>query len=189
MFPRAASGYLPFSVRELTGISGEEGTKRVSRVREAPGRSGSSRTRPGRCTRTRTRSSRAGCGSSLLLMGLIELRASFGLRRVLFWPGGARTLCRAAGSQPGLPSAPRSYLLSAARSASGNLPSGQDFGRTATGKAPKSALRPAFGRPEGRLWCFPDISPAKIRPERPIYGPEALLRNIEYQLTTGFGPL
>ena len=57
---------------------------------------------------------------------------------------------------------------------------GLDFGRTATGKAPKSALRPAFGRPECRFRCFPGSSPAKILPGRPISGPEALLRNIEY---------
>ncbi len=59
-------------------------------------------------------------------------------------------------------------------------PSGPDFGRTATGKRPKSALRPALCRPEGRFKCFPGSSPAKIRPGRPIYGPEALLSNIEY---------
>ncbi len=44
----------------------------------------------------------------------------------------------------------------------------------------ESALRSAFGRPEGRFRCFPGSSPA-ILPGRPIYGPEALLRNIEYQ--------
>ncbi len=60
-----------------------------------------------------------------------------------------------------------------------NLPSGPDFGRTATGKAPELALRPAFGRPEGRFRRFPGSSPAEIRPGRPIYGPEARLRNIE----------
>ena len=38
---------------------------------------------------------------------------------------------------------------------------------------------PAFGRPEGRFRCFPGSSPTKIRPGRPIYGPEALLHNIE----------
>jgi hypothetical protein len=57
-----------------------------------------------------------------------------------------------------------------------NRPSGLDFGRTATGKAPKSTLRPAEGRPEGRFRCLPKSSPAKIRPGNP----EALLRNIEY---------
>ncbi len=61
----------------------------------------------------------------------------------------------------------------------GNRPSGPDFGRTATGNTPKSALRPAFDRPEDRFRCFPDSSPAKIRPGRPISGPEAVLRNIE----------
>ncbi len=60
-----------------------------------------------------------------------------------------------------------------------NRPSGPDIGRTATGKAPKSALPPAEGRPEGRFRCFPGSSPAKIWPGRPIYGPEPLLHNIE----------
>ncbi len=64
----------------------------------------------------------------------------------------------------------------------GNRPSGPDFGRTATGKAPKLILRPAFGRPETPCRCFPNSSPATNRPVRPIYGPEALLRNIEYLL-------
>ena len=41
---------------------------------------------------------------------------------------------------------------------------GPDFGRTATGKSPKLAIRPAFGRPEGRFQCLPGSSPAKIRP-------------------------
>ena len=59
-------------------------------------------------------------------------------------------------------------------------PSGPDFGRTATGKAQESALRLAEGRPESRFRFFPGTSPAKIRPGRPIYGLEALLRNIEY---------
>jgi hypothetical protein len=63
-----------------------------------------------------------------------------------------------------------------------NRPSGLDFGRTATGKAPKLALRPDFGRPEGRVRCFPSSSPAKIRPGRPIYGPEALLCNIDHHI-------
>ncbi len=39
---------------------------------------------------------------------------------------------------------------------------------------------PAEGQPEGRFRCFPGSSPAEIRPGRLIYGPEALLRNIEY---------
>jgi hypothetical protein len=47
------------------------------------------------------------------------------------------------------------------------------------GSRSKSALRPAFGRPEGRFRCFPGSSPAEIRPGRPISGPEALLRIIE----------
>ena len=36
------------------------------------------------------------------------------------------------------------------------------------------------GRPKGRFLCFPGSSPAKIRPGRPIFGPEALLRKIEF---------
>ncbi len=51
-----------------------------------------------------------------------------------------------------------------------------------TGKAPKSALRPAEGRPESRFRFFPGSSLAKTRPGRPISGPEALLRNIEWGL-------
>ncbi len=47
----------------------------------------------------------------------------------------------------------------------GNRPSGLDFGRTATGKTPKSALRPAEYRPEGRFWCFP--GPARKTDLRP----------------------
>ncbi len=40
---------------------------------------------------------------------------------------------------------------------------------------------PAGRRPAGlSISVFPRCSPAKIRPRRPIYGPEALLRNIEY---------
>ncbi len=57
---------------------------------------------------------------------------------------------------------------------------GPDFGWTATGKTLESALRPAEGRPEDRFRCFPGRSPAKIRPGRPISGPEALLRNVEH---------
>ena len=57
---------------------------------------------------------------------------------------------------------------------------GRIIGRAATGNAPKSALRPAFGRPEGRFRFFPGSSPAKIRPGRSTSGPEALLHNIEY---------
>jgi hypothetical protein len=40
------------------------------------------------------------------------------------------------------------------------------------------ALRPAFGQLEGRFRCLPGSIPAKIRPGRPISGPEALLRSI-----------
>ncbi len=63
-----------------------------------------------------------------------------------------------------------------------NRLAGPDFGRTATGKKPKSVLRQAVGQPEGRCRCFPGSSPAKSRPGRPIYGPEALLRNIKYDM-------
>jgi hypothetical protein len=35
------------------------------------------------------------------------------------------------------------------------------------------------GRPEGRFWCSPGSRLAKIRPGRPIYGTEAVLRDIE----------
>ncbi len=61
-----------------------------------------------------------------------------------------------------------------------NRPSGPDFSRTAPGTPPKAAPRPADGLREGRFRCFPGSSLAKIRPGRPIYGPEALLRNTEY---------
>ncbi len=57
-------------------------------------------------------------------------------------------------------------------------PSGSDFGRTAAGKAPKPALQPAWGRPEGRFWRVPGGSLAKIRPESSISGPEALMCSI-----------
>ncbi len=65
---------------------------------------------------------------------------------------------------------------------------GDGFQPDCCGRAPKAALRPAFGRPEGRFRCFPESSPAEIRPGRPIYGPEALLRNIGYQLVWGAEP-
>ncbi len=55
-----------------------------------------------------------------------------------------------------------------------------DLVPTGTWKTMKSGLRPAKCRPEGKCRCFPGRGPAKIRPGRPIYGPEALLRNIEY---------
>ncbi len=42
----------------------------------------------------------------------------------------------------------------------------------------KSAFRGGFS-------CFPGSSPAKIRLARPISGPEALLRNIEYVVFAG----
>ncbi len=56
-------------------------------------------------------------------------------------------------------------------------------------KASTSALRSAFGRPEGRFRCFPGSSPAKIRPGRLISGPEALLHNIEYHLFHDLHPV
>ncbi len=63
-----------------------------------------------------------------------------------------------------------------------NRPSGPVFGRTAAGKTPKSTRRQAVGRPEARFRCFPGSSPAKLRPGRTIYGPDAPLRNTEYTL-------
>ncbi len=80
-----------------------------------------------------------------------------------------------------------------------NRPSGPDFGRTATGKTPKSALRPAFGRragfgafpvavrpksgPEGRFtarkhYCVTGPPAAKL-PCGFVFAFVALLRNIE----------
>jgi hypothetical protein len=38
----------------------------------------------------------------------------------------------------------------------------------------------AGGQPEGPFRCFPGSSPATLRPGRPFYGPETLLRNIGY---------
>ncbi len=43
----------------------------------------------------------------------------------------------------------------------------------------------AFSRPEARFRFVPGSSPAKIRPDRPTSGPEALLRNIEYAISFG----
>ncbi len=37
----------------------------------------------------------------------------------------------------------------------------------------------------GPFRCFPGSSPPKIRPGRPISGPEALLRHIEYEYSFG----
>ncbi len=51
--------------------------------------------------------------------------------------------------------------------------------RPDSGTFGRPELRPAEGRPEVRLRCFPGSSPAKIWPGRPISGPEALLPNIE----------
>ncbi len=56
--------------------------------------------------------------------------------------------------------------------------------RRSAGKTPKSILQLAFGRPEGRFRCLRGSSPAKLRPGRPIYGPEALVRNIKSTYTT-----
>ncbi len=56
----------------------------------------------------------------------------------------------------------------------GDWTSRQDFGRNATGRAPKSAFRPADDRR-----CFPGSCPAKKRPGRPMSGPDALLRDME----------
>ena len=43
-----------------------------------------------------------------------------------------------------------------------NRPSGPDVGQPATGEAPKSALRPAEGRPEGRFGFFSDSRLASL---------------------------
>jgi hypothetical protein len=51
-----------------------------------------------------------------------------------------------------------------------------DCYRENTEIGPPAGRRPA----QGRFRCFPGSSPAQIRPGRPISGPEALLRNIEY---------
>ncbi len=51
----------------------------------------------------------------------------------------------------------------------------------------RNLLWPTFGRQEALFRCFPGSRPAKIQPGRPNSGPEAVLRNIEYnQLTTSF---
>ncbi len=63
-----------------------------------------------------------------------------------------------------------------------NSPSGPKIGvpgRILAGHLPGKHRNRSLGRPEGRFPWFPGSSPAKIRPGRPIYGPEALLRNIE----------
>ncbi len=44
----------------------------------------------------------------------------------------------------------------------------------------QNRLWPAEGQPESRFRFSPGSSPAKTRPRKPIYGPEALLVNIEY---------
>ncbi len=57
-------------------------------------------------------------------------------------------------------------------------------GRILAGLLPgKNRNRPSF-RPEGRFLCFPGSSPAKIRPRRPIYGPEARLRNLQLPIAS-----
>ena len=53
----------------------------------------------------------------------------------------------------------------------------RERGQPAIGEEPTSALRPAFGRPEGRFGSLPGSRLAKIRPGRPIYGPEAVLHD------------
>ncbi len=63
------------------------------------------------------------------------------------------------------------------------------FGRIPIGRASKSALRPAFGRTEGRFLCFPDDIPAEIWPGSLIAGPETLLRNIGYICESAIGAL
>ena len=59
-----------------------------------------------------------------------------------------------------------------------------DLGRTATWKTRESAIRPALGKPEGRLRIFPGSSLAKIRPggliSGPESGPESLLCTLEH---------
>ena len=87
--------------------------------------------------------------------------------KIWIWPSSA--------AKPGLLLHVTQYCFRA-----GNRSSGPDFRETAIGKTPKSVLRPAEGRAESRFRFFPGSSPAKIRPGSPIYGPEALLRNIEY---------
>ena len=49
-----------------------------------------------------------------------------------------------------------------------NRPSGPDVGQPATGKAPKSALRPAEGRPEGRCGFFSDSRLASLSLSRSL---------------------
>ncbi len=71
-----------------------------------------------------------------------------------------------------------------------NSASGQEIGfpgrMIPCGKASTLAFRPAEGRPERRFSCFPDYTPAEIRPGLPISGPDALLLNPKYRL--GLGP-
>jgi hypothetical protein len=58
-------------------------------------------------------------------------------------------------------------------------------GRILAGLLPGMHLHRPSGRPSagrGADFDFPGISPAKIRPGRPIYSPEALLRNKEYKV-------
>ncbi len=60
-----------------------------------------------------------------------------------------------------------------------NRSSGPDLGRILFGKASKSDLRPAFGRPEGGFLGFPIRNPADILPVSSIPGPGALLCNLK----------
>ncbi len=59
-------------------------------------------------------------------------------------------------------------------------------GRILAGLLPEKHQNRPSGRPKaGRradFGTFPGSSPARIRPGRPIYGPEALLRNIGYKV-------
>jgi hypothetical protein len=89
------------------------------------------------------------------------------------------------------PSAGRRAGLRLARLESGRNPARKpDFRPGSTGASgPEIGLpdRMAAGllpgkhrhRPEDRSRFFPGCGPAEIRPGRPIYGPEALLRNID----------
>jgi hypothetical protein len=65
----------------------------------------------------------------------------------------------------------------------GNSASGPEIGLPGlilAGLPPGKNRNRPFGGQEGRCRCFPGSSPAKIRPGRPIYGPEALLCNIDH---------
>ena len=60
------------------------------------------------------------------------------------------------------------------------------FGRILVGKDSKSALRLAFGRPEGRFRCFTDYNPAEIRAsDPPLKAQGTGLRDSRPELKTG----